>query len=91
MPATEPRPISLSDDQLIFVTGLVEPLHPNDPSAFLRELAVALQHQQQPIGDGILHRKASELFKRFFRPPVLSVPQTRYQRPSSLRDKAPIE
>jgi hypothetical protein len=87
----ESRPISLSDDQLIFVTGLVEPLHPTDRSVFLRELAAALQHQAEPIGDGILHRKASELFKRFFRPPVLSVPQTRYQRASRLRDTAPIE
>jgi hypothetical protein len=91
MPMPEPRPISVSDDQLIFVTGLVEPLHPTDRSAFLRELAAALQQQAEPIGDGILHRKASELFKRFFRPPVLSAAQTRYQRPSSLRDRPAIE
>jgi hypothetical protein len=90
MPAKTERPISLSDSQLRFVTGLVEPLHPNDRSQFLRELAEALQHQRE-IGDGVLHRKARELFARFFGPPVVSTPQPAgHERQTRLRDEAPI-
>jgi len=86
MPATEPRPISLSDDQLIFLTDLVQPLPPPDRSQFLQLLAADLGHEQQPIGDGVFHRKASALFARFFRPPVLSAPQpARYERSSRLK------
>jgi hypothetical protein len=60
---------------LLFLADLVGPLHPNDHSAFLQLLAAALRYEQEQIGDGILHRKARELFARFFRPPALSAPQ----------------
>ena len=91
VPATEPRPISLSDDQLLFLADLVGPLHPNDHRAFLQLLAAALRYEQEPIGDGILHRDARELFARFFRPPALSAPRPAgHERASRLKSAAPI-
>jgi hypothetical protein len=45
---------------LLFLADLVGPLHPNDHRAFLQLLAAALRYEQEPIGDGILHREARE-------------------------------
>src|SRR5262249_37502664 len=90
MPAPTRPPLAITDNQLTFIMQICEPLAPNDRSAFLLALAEALQHQRE-IGDGVLHRKARELFARFFRPPVLSTPQpARHERSSRLKDAAPI-
>jgi len=54
-------------------------------------LAAALRYEQEPIGDGILHREARELFARFFRPPALSAPRPAgHERASRLKSAAPI-
>jgi hypothetical protein len=71
---TPPKPISLSDDQLIFIQHLTEPLHPTDRSRFLVDLAAALRHEGE-LGDGILHRHAREVFRRFFKPPTITSSQ----------------
>jgi hypothetical protein len=74
MPATMPKPLSVSDTQLLFVTNLVEPLRPRDRSRFLEELAAALRHELMPLGDGVLHRRARETFARHFKPPKIDRP-----------------
>ena len=63
MPAapTPPRPISLSDEAMLFVMRITEPLHPHDRSAFLKTLAHRLRHEPE-LGDGVIFRVAKEVY-----------------------------
>jgi hypothetical protein len=69
-----PAPLAVTDDQLIFIQNLVEPLHPSDRSRFLVDLAAALRHEIAPLGDGVLHRQARSVFQKYFRAPQIAQP-----------------
>jgi hypothetical protein len=87
---TPPKPLSISDEQLTFLLTLVEPLHPSDRSRFLLDLAATLRHELQPLGDGILHRKAREVFAKYFRAPQIPIEQAPRPRASALKAAPPI-
>jgi hypothetical protein len=94
MPKPKPTPpISLSDDQLAAVMRATEVLEPYRRSAFLVALAQLLRSEPQPVGDGSLGRAIRQLQHEFRDPMNIagSTPQTRYHRPSRLRDRAAIE
>jgi hypothetical protein len=88
MPATEPRPISLSDDQLSTVMKAAAPLDPHRRSAFLVALATMLRSEPQPIGDGSLGRAIRQLQPTFHDP--LSVGSPMAEPRSRRRVGAPI-
>jgi hypothetical protein len=49
-------PLAISDDQLVYLTNLLQPLPANDRSRFLEELASALRLEVpagEPPGDGL--------------------------------------
>ena len=64
------QPLALTDNQLDTVLRLAKPLHPACRDAFLRILAHELRDRRD-VGDGELHRIASETIKanRLFDPP----------------------
>jgi hypothetical protein len=91
MPATAPKPISLTDDQLSTVMKAAEPLDPHRRSAFLVALATMLRSEPQPVGDGSLGR-AIRFLQHEFRDPmcVAAKHQPHTHRPSKLTSKPAI-
>jgi hypothetical protein len=88
MPAapTPPRPVSLSDEAMLFVMRVTEPLHPNDRSAFLKTLATRLRGEAE-LGDGVIFRVAREVLRSgFFKPPKIDRPTPKMLQ----REAAPI-
>src|SRR3974390_393243 len=65
MPATAPKPISLTDDQLSTVMKAAAPLDPRRRGAFLIALAALLRSEPQPVGDGSLGRRIRQLQHQF--------------------------
>jgi hypothetical protein len=55
-----PTPLALTDAQLTALMMLAKPLQPRDRDAFLRILAYVLR---DAVGDGELHRLASEVIR----------------------------
>jgi hypothetical protein len=66
MPA--PTPLALTDAQLDAIHRAAWPLQPQDRSAFLEAVAVALQ-QERTLGDGVVYRVAMQCQRRFWTPP----------------------
>ena len=63
---SEPKPISLSDDQLTSLMNAAAPLpSPYDRSAFLVAVAAYFAGRSE-IGDGELHRVVAELQRVYF-------------------------
>jgi hypothetical protein len=56
--------LRLSDEQLTAVMAAAKPLSPPDRSAFLEQVAQALQAAPE-IGDGVLHRTIATLQRQF--------------------------
>jgi hypothetical protein len=72
-----PSPIPVSDRQLSQIMAAVEPLSPNERSAFLDALAQRLQ-EERVIGDGSLYRLVREIVHQVWKPPeVEKAPQSR--------------
>jgi hypothetical protein len=63
-------PLSLSDEQLDAVLHAARPLPVEDRDAFLQQVAMALQ--DQPIGDGSVHRVVKQVQRQFWNPRDLS-------------------
>jgi hypothetical protein len=61
-------PIALTDAQLTAVFDAARPLAVRDRDAFLLDLAVALQGQEN-LGDGTVFRLIREVQRRHFDPP----------------------
>ncbi len=70
IPEAATRPLSLSDDQMSTIFAAAEPLPPADRSAFLRDVAMALQGRE--IGDGLVARVCAEMQRRYLVPPDLA-------------------
>jgi hypothetical protein len=72
MSNASPSPIRLTDDQLTELMRLAQPLAPQCRDIFLRILAHELRGKRD-VGDGELHRIASEVIRtnRLFDPPEL--------------------
>jgi hypothetical protein len=64
-----PAPIALTDAQLTAVFAAAHPLAVRDRDAFLLDLAVALQGQEN-LGDGTVFRLIREVQRRHFDPPL---------------------
>jgi hypothetical protein len=75
MPATKPRPISLTDEQLMTVMCATEPLDPQRRSAFLVALAQMLRSEPQ-IGDGVVFRCIRALQPTFHDSMSVSLPMS---------------
>ena len=65
------RPLALTDAQLTAIMSAAEPLEAHDRTLFLEDVAAALQGLVE-IGDGLVHRVASEMQRRYWRAPDLS-------------------
>jgi hypothetical protein len=88
MPA---KPLGLSDSQFTQLINVADHVCWQDRGAFLRSVAHRFAGRSE-IGDGEFARGLRELLRSgFFKPPVLSAPQPRFNRPSRLRDRAAIE
>jgi hypothetical protein len=64
------KPLALSDSQMATIMNAAQPLSPNDRSAFLRDVAMALADRE--LGDDVVARTCTEVFKRYWRAPSLS-------------------
>jgi hypothetical protein len=83
-------PLGLTDSQFVQLINCADQIHRADRDRFLRAVAGRFGGRRE-VGDGEFGRALRDLLHSgFFKPPMISTPQTRYQRPSSLRDKAPI-
>jgi hypothetical protein len=63
-------PLRLTDDQLTAVLRAAEPLAVGDRSAFLQDVAAALQGQE--LGDGAVYRTVAQVQRRYYDPPILT-------------------
>jgi hypothetical protein len=70
-------PLRLTDDQLAAVLRAAEPLALGDRSAFLQDVATALQGQE--FGDGMVYRAIAQAQRQYFDPPILT-PGSRWER-----------
>jgi hypothetical protein len=68
---SEPRPLSLSDEQLTAVMGAARPLEPWARRAFLEAVAKQLHGTVEP-GDGDVYRAIKETQRKFYDPPILT-------------------
>lgn len=62
------EPIRLSDAALVDVHRLAQPLHQSDRSRFLEDIAARLAGERE-LGDGVVHRVAVEIQKKYLQPP----------------------
>jgi hypothetical protein len=65
--------ISLTEDQLAFISQLCQPMQPPEKSTFLHALAELLRQEQaagRELGDGMVNRAARSLLREFWRPPI---------------------
>jgi hypothetical protein len=69
---TLPRPIAVSDEQLLQIMTAAAALASADRDKFLRALADALRKEPGELGDGILARTIRNVIRPFFRPPTLA-------------------
>jgi hypothetical protein len=78
----QPRPISLSDNQLTAVMHAAAPLQPYEREAFLVAVATMFGGREA-IGDGELGRAIRGLQRQYFKPP--SETETGQRAPQQLR------
>jgi hypothetical protein len=65
--------ISLTEDQLAFMSQRCQPMQPPEKSTFLHALAELLRQEQaagRELGDGMVNRAARSLLREFWRPPI---------------------
>jgi hypothetical protein len=62
-------PFKLTDAELDIITRIAAPLAPRDRRLFLQDVARALEGRE--LGDGLLHRTAVELQRRYWSPPII--------------------
>jgi hypothetical protein len=62
-------PLALSDEQIDTLTRIASPLSPKDRTTFLADVARAVDGQE--LGDGMLHRIAVEMQRRYWSPPAI--------------------
>jgi hypothetical protein len=63
------RPLALTDDQLLTIERMAQPLHPRDRGAYLHRVAELLAGVE--IGDGVVTRAAARAQRELFDPPEL--------------------
>jgi hypothetical protein len=68
----QPRPISLTDEQLQTIMNCAEPLHPTDRGRFLEAVAARLRGCE--IGDGAVSLACREIARMYFKPPAIEHP-----------------
>jgi hypothetical protein len=64
-------PLQLTDDEMSVLRRLAEPIDPQRRPLFLQEVAAELEAKRQAgeIGEGVVHRVARTLQRKFFDPP----------------------
>jgi hypothetical protein len=66
-------PLQLNDDEMSVLLSLAGPIDQQRRPQFLQEVAAELEAKRQAgeIGEGLVHRLARQIQRRFFDPPAL--------------------
>jgi hypothetical protein len=68
-PSMSSRPLALTDDQMSQILRSAEPLRPSTRSAFLQDVARALNGHE--LGDGFVQRVCRDVQRKYYDPPDL--------------------
>jgi hypothetical protein len=69
-----PTPLQLSDDEMSVLMSLAGPIDQQRRPQFLQEVAQELEAKRQAgeIGEGLVHRLARTIQRKYFDPPSLT-------------------
>jgi hypothetical protein len=66
-------PLALSNTELEILRSVAAPLQPAERAAFLKQVAIELA-SQPVLGDGVVHRVATQWRLRYWCPPEVEPP-----------------
>jgi hypothetical protein len=68
-----PTPLQLNDDEMSVLLSLAQPIDQQRRAQFLQEVAAELEAKRQAgeVGEGLVHRLARTIQRKYFDPPQL--------------------
>jgi hypothetical protein len=69
-----PTPLQLNDDEMSVLLSLAQPIDQQRRAQFLQEVAAELEAKRQAgeVGEGLVHRLARTIQRKYWDPPQLS-------------------